>query len=147
MRYIRRDSKNSFTFIMVYADGFIRWTRAFIAEYLGEFAFSSFFDQLFSLGLNREKTKVEETELLLLTNDDYIVREVKYLCGETTEVDGESLEKRNGEKRCFHKKEAYGPEDIEFVRFRKQIQSPLHPSLWYDMVVRIDGKEYTACYR
>ena len=147
VRYIRRDGKNSFTFVMVRADGTIRWSKGSIEEYLREFDFRIFFDELFSLGLNREKEKKEEEELLLLTGDDCIVREVRYLRGEANDEDLKALGRQDGKLRFFPEKEAYDVCDIEFISFTKQHQCPLHPSLWYDMVVRIDGREYSAEYR
>ena len=146
VRYIHRDRKNSYTFIEVHADGSVLWRKGSVEEYLRSFDFYIFVDQLHSLGLDREKQKKEEEELLLLTNDDYIVRVVKYLRGEATEEDLKVLERQDRKLRFLPKKEVYDVCDIEFVSFKKQHQCPLHPSLWYDMIVKIDGREYMAVY-
>lgn len=109
--------------------------------------FSFFFDQLYSFGLDREKEKKEEEELLLLTGDDYIVRVVKYLRGDATDEDLKVLGRQSRKMRVLSKKEVCGPDDIELISFKKRHQCPLHPFLWYDMIVKIDGKEYSASYR
>lgn len=144
VRYIRRDGKYLFTFIEVHADGAIRWSKGPIAAYLGKNDYL-FYRAPFTLKFDWKKAEKEE-DLLLLTNDDYIVREIKYLRGDANEDDVKALEGVDGRKRFFPKKEVYDVCDIEFISFKKQPQSPLHPSLWYDMIVKIDGREYMAVY-
>ena len=146
VRYIRRNSQYLFTFLEVHADGSIRWRNTSVAAYLSRVDDDLSCDTLFMHKLDLYSAKKEE-ELLLLSGDEYIAREIRYLRGEATEADVKALEQADGKIRFFRKKEVYGPEDIELISFQKQAQSPLRPSLRYDLIVKIDGRSYRAYYR
>ena len=66
-------------------------------------------------------------KLPLLCDDDYIVREVRYLNGLATREEVDFLIRSDGKPRFFVGKSEYGVEDIDLLSVRKRPRAPLHP--------------------
>ncbi len=144
VRYVRRREQFLYEFIEVHADGSVRHTLSSVPDY-----FENFFDYVYyGVGADRDEAILRREEALLSgTDDEYLVREVRYLRGEATREDVEYLERADGRQRFFREKEVYGPEEIALIDLRILPRGPLHPSFRYELAVEIGGRRYAAFYR
>jgi hypothetical protein len=144
--YFRRLQNFEYQFISQFANGDIRHDKMIIANSRVEFNF---------LGLERNNKKlwwsnldepqIDENFILFHTEDEYLNKEIKYICNKATKEDMDYLSSVDGFRRLYVDKEKYDINDISVTKIERVPLTYFNRTPRYTLYFTLENKEYYSC--
>ncbi len=144
--FFRRLPNFEYQFISQFANGDIRQDKMIIAISRVEFNF---------LGLVKsnkthwwssvDDCQIDDDFILLHTDDEYLNKEIKYICNKATKEDMDYLSSVDGFRRLYVDKEKYDISDISVTKIERIPLTYFNRTPRYTLYFTLENKEYYSC--